>query len=164
MKRPESEMVTDCGVDSFYSRWSKRKQEYSIDETEKSDDENSATLAENESLPPAPDQELPPLEELNEKSDYTGFLSSSVSDGVRRLALRKLFHSSDFNICDGLDDYAEDFNTFEKLGDIITSDMLHQLHVAGKKLVKTSDPDMKQPHNPKQAESNQNGCDDDLDV
>ncbi|MCP4992832.1 MAG: hypothetical protein GY934_03455, partial [Gammaproteobacteria bacterium] len=63
----------------------------------------------------------------------------------------------DFNVCDGLDDYAEDFNGFEKLGDIITSDMLHQLHhqMQGtrRKLDQQPDADVDQPQAAMQAEA-----------
>ena len=34
--------------------------------------------------------------------------------------------SAVFNVRDGLDDYDEDFTSFEALGDIVTSDMKHQ--------------------------------------
>lgn len=84
--------------------------------------------------PPAPpaeekvpsDEDMPPLDSLDENSDYSGFLSPGVSEGLRRRALRKLFMSAVFNVRDGLDDYDEDFTDFEALGDIVTSDMRHQ--------------------------------------
>jgi hypothetical protein len=66
---------------------------------------------------------MPPLEGIDESTDMSGFLSPKVSEGVKRMALRKFFHSPIFNIVDGLDDYDDDFTTFEALGDIITSDM-----------------------------------------
>ena len=72
------------------------------------------------------DEDMPPLDSLDENSDYSGFLSPGVSDGLRRRALRKLFTSAVFNVRDGLDDYDEDFTNFEALGDIVTSDMRHQ--------------------------------------
>ena len=72
------------------------------------------------------DEDMPPLERLDENSDYSGFLSPGVSEGLRRRALRKLFMSAVFNVRDGLDDYDEDFTNFEALGDIVTSDMRHQ--------------------------------------
>ncbi|MES9897176.1 MAG: DUF3306 domain-containing protein, partial [Candidatus Thiodiazotropha endolucinida] len=53
--------------------------------------------------------------------------SPRVSDQLRQVALRKLFHSAAFNVCDGLDDYAEDFTSFEKLGDVMTADLRHRL-------------------------------------
>ena len=69
---------------------------------------------------------MPPLDSLHEGSDYSGFLSPGVSEGLRRRALRKLFTSAVFNVPDGLDDYDEDFTSFPALGDIVTSDMKHQ--------------------------------------
>ena len=72
------------------------------------------------------DEDMPPIDSLDENSDYSGFLSPGVSEGLRRRALRKLFMSAVFNVRDGLDDYDEDFTNFEALGDIVTSDMRHQ--------------------------------------
>lgn len=69
------------------------------------------------------DEDMPPLESLTEDSDYSGFFSPGVSEHLRRAALRKLFSSAKLNVVDGLDDYAEDYRSFEALGDIITSDM-----------------------------------------
>ncbi len=157
MKRRESEVNTESGVDGFYSRWSMRKQESKTAVAEKPDDETSATSDNAEAIPLPGDEEMPPLEALHEGSDYSGFLSPRVSDELRRLALRKLFHTADFNVCDGLDDYAEDFNGFEKLGDIITSDMLHQLHhqMQGtrRKQDQQTDADVDQPQAAMQAEA-----------
>lgn len=87
--------------------------------------------------PPPTDADMPPLVSLDADSDYTGFLSPRVSESLRRAALRKLFHGSAFNVIDELDDYAEDFTTFEALGDIITADMRHQIEVEAKKKAET---------------------------
>ena len=75
------------------------------------------------------DEDMPPLDTLDEDSDYSGFLSPGVSEALRRRALRKLFSSAVFNIPDGLDDYDDDFTSFAALGDIVTSDMKHQAEV-----------------------------------
>ena len=75
------------------------------------------------------DEDMPSLESLDENSDYSSFLSPGVSERLRRRALRKLFASAVFNVPDGLDDYADDFTSFEALGDIVTSDMRHQAEV-----------------------------------
>ncbi|MGI9317276.1 MAG: DUF3306 domain-containing protein [bacterium] len=79
------------------------------------------------------DDDMPPIETLDEHSDYSGFMSPGVSDTLRKLALRKLFASAGFNIRDGLDDYDDDFTNFEPLGDLITSDMKHQAEMAEKR-------------------------------
>ena len=58
---------------------------------------------------------MPSLESLNEESDYSGFLSPGVSDGLHRLALRKLFGAAKFQVRDGLDDYDTDYNLLQPL-------------------------------------------------
>jgi hypothetical protein len=86
-----------------------------------------------EPAPDPTDADMPPLETLTADSDYRGFLSPKVSESLRRAALRRLFHGSAFNVIDELDDYAEDFTTFEALGDIVTADMRHQIEVEARK-------------------------------
>lgn len=116
-------------TESRLSRWSRRKHASAAVESEPDSPAATASMeAETEEPGPRPltDEEMPPLESLTEESDYTGFLSPKVSEELRKLALRKLFHGSRFNICDGLDDYDEDFTKFAKLGDVITAEMRHR--------------------------------------
>ena len=125
--------VAERDDEDFLSRWSRRKYaQQTIGIEEKEPDANPHALAELEALPG--DEDMPAVETLTEESDYTGFLSPNVSEELRSLALRKLFHSAAFNVCDGLDDYADDFTSFAKLGNIITADMKHQLQEARRKL------------------------------
>jgi len=77
---------------------------------------------------------LPDLAVLGPDSDYSAFLSPKVDAALRRTALRKLFHSPKFNVCDGLDDYCDDFTKFTPLGDIVTVDMRHQIERAAREL------------------------------
>ena len=93
------------------------------DARESADDASEPAVIEEKVLT---DEDMPPLDSLDENSDYSGFLSSGVSEALRRRALRKLFSSAVFNIPDGLDDYDDDFTSFAALGDIVTSDMKHQ--------------------------------------
>lgn len=79
------------------------------------------------------DDDMPSLDTLDESSDYSGFMSSGVSEKLRRVALRKLFSGAGFNVRDGLDDYDEDYTNFEALGDIITSDMKHRQELEAEK-------------------------------
>lgn len=129
-------------TDSFYSRWSKSKLQQAKNHSELSNDCNSSLEISVE--PPASsesnqeknllcDKDMPDIDTLDEESDYTGFLSSGVSEELRKVALRKLFQGSSFNICDGLDDYDEEFTSFEKLGDIVTADMRFQLEEEAKR-------------------------------
>jgi hypothetical protein len=73
--------------------------------------------------------ELPPLESLDENSDYSAFLGKGVAPDLKQKALQKLFHSPKFNIRDGLDDYDWDFTNPEPLGDIITAEMRHRVRM-----------------------------------
>ena len=81
-------------------------------------------------MPPA----LPDFEQLDADADYSAFLGPHVDAALRRKALRKLFHSPKFNVCDGLDDYCDDFTQFGRLGDVVTADMRFQMEQAAKRL------------------------------
>lgn len=145
----------------FLSRWSRRKQDRDKQAEPEGQDPQDAqgehALVSPESTADAPSQthdslsigaesvrteseapvltdaDMPPIESLNEKSDFSGFMSPGVSSQLRKLALRKLFAGAGFNIRDGLDDYDEDFTNFEPLGDLITCDMKHQAEMAEKR-------------------------------
>jgi len=133
--------------ESFLSRFHRRKTEARLTETRADispEEDEHPTRAVSETTTEADnveetltDADMPPLESLSADSDYTGFLSPKVSEKLRRAALRKLFHGDEFNIVDGLDEYAEDFTTFEALGDIVTSDMRHLIEVEAKKKAET---------------------------
>lgn len=71
--------------------------------------------------------ELPPLESLDENSDYSAFLGKGVPPDLKQKALQKLFHSPKFNVRDGLDDYDWDFTNPEPLGNIITAEMRYRV-------------------------------------
>jgi hypothetical protein len=84
--------------------------------------------AEGEDGLPAQDApELPPLESLDENSDYSAFLGEGVPPDLKQKALQKLFHSPKFNVRDGLDDYDWDFTNPEPLGNIITAEMRYRV-------------------------------------
>jgi hypothetical protein len=123
--------MTRDSKESGLRRWSRRKQEAAqeaqvLDQTAPIDTEASlgtAALAETEaeteaeSSPALTDADMPPIESLDEDSDYSAFMSEGVSD------------ESVFNIRDGLDEYDEDYTYFEKLGDIVTCDMKHHIEM-----------------------------------
>jgi hypothetical protein len=128
--------------ESFVARWSRRKIE-----TRREPEQNVPNVrpepdngldSVDEALPQPiiepTDADMPPLEALDEHSDYSGFLSPKVSEELRRRALRKLFQMPKFNLVDGLDDYAEDYRSFEALGDIITADMRYQMERQAQKV------------------------------
>ena len=132
--------MTRDSKESVLSRWSRRKHEAELAEPiaeaalpVENEIEQTALAAEAESQPLLTDADMPPIESLNEDSDFSGFMSAGVSDELRNLALRKLFKAPVFNIRDGLDEYDEDYTTFEKLGDIVTADMRHRIEVQEQK-------------------------------
>lgn len=115
------------------SRWSRRKQAV-LDEQRQLEQAAEAKRVQQELEAKLPtDADMPDIDTLTEDSDFSGFLSPKVSESLRRIALRKLFHSPGFNLVDGLDDYDEDFTSFAKLGDILTADMKHQMEVEARK-------------------------------
>ena len=137
--------------ENFLSRWSRRKQiakddallaeseeplkEVSL-EADLDADQALDVPAVDQELEPEPvltDEDMPPIESLNEESDFSMFMSRGVSDELRNLALKKLFKATVFNVRDGLDEYDEDYTSFEKLGDIVTCDMKHAIEMEAKK-------------------------------
>ena len=139
--------------ENFLSRWSRRKQiakdeallaepeeplkEVSLEADLDADQALEVQAVDQELEPePAPaltDEDMPPIESLNEESDFSMFMSRGVSDELRNLALKKLFKAAVFNVRDGLDEYDEDYTSFEKLGDIVTCDMKHAIEMEAKK-------------------------------
>ncbi len=142
--------------EGFLSRWSRRKQEAPEEQVDESielealsnpprspddgDDptspqnEHQSGTSEKEEVPPLlTDEDMPDLETMDQHSDYSAFMSPKVSDGLRKLALRKLFQGDDFNIRDGLDEYDDDYTKFEPLGDTVTCDMKHMFEVEARR-------------------------------
>ena len=106
--------------EGFVARWSRRKtevkeklQDQSIGDLK---EEETSALGEIAAPEPVDDEkniveELPDIETLDGKSDYTPFLKDGVPEKLKRLALRKLWTSNPaFGFLDGLDDYDEDFS------------------------------------------------------
>ncbi|MCF6191085.1 MAG: DUF3306 domain-containing protein [Cocleimonas sp.] len=138
--------------EGFASRWSRRKQEVAkeadvavedgdvevVDRIIREPIIDEETLAEQrlEKLNELTDEDMPDIETLNEDSDFSGFMSTGVSETLRKMALQKLFHGKTYNIRDGLDEYDGDYTSFEKLDpSVITCDMKHILEVEAEKLL-----------------------------
>ena len=144
-KKTGIEVGTEEDAPDFIERWSRRKAEAAARSEEGTQSVVPATVDASESAevpePPAllTDADMPAVDSLAEDADVSGFLSPGVSDGLRRAALRKLFHSPKFNVCDGLDDYCGDYTKFEPLGDIITADMRFQMERALERLAEADD-------------------------
>lgn len=111
---------------SLLRRWSMRKLE-AIGES-RNDSQQQQVTEDSQLLLSATDApcieqeaEVPDVDTLTENSDLAAYFSEQVSEALRKTALRKIFRLDKFNICDGLDDYAEDYTTFESLGDIFAA-------------------------------------------
>ena len=124
----------------FMQRWSERKIESQTaiernleKESLPSDFSAKENLKESEPSNFKSDEDMTPLEQLTEESNYSDFLSPNVSDALRKQALRKLFHMPFLNVVDELDDYAEDYTKFAALGDIIPHEMKRMLEREKKK-------------------------------
>ena len=128
----------DRGEDDegFLARWSRRKQADYLHrehpsapgpQTVSGDPPAADDLQQTTPQRELTDADMPPVDSLDEKSDYAAFMSPGVSEKLRALALRKLFHLPDFHVPDGLDDYDDDFTQFAKLGHIVTREMERML-------------------------------------
>lgn len=131
----------DAGDESFLGRWSRlktqareRESHPALEPEEHGGDESPAGLAQAPPDAAPPVVELPDLEQLDQDSDYSAFLSPGVDAALRKRALRKLFSSPKFNVFDGLDTYRDDFTSFPPLGDVVTADMRHHLERLAKEL------------------------------
>ncbi|MGF1527624.1 MAG: DUF3306 domain-containing protein [Candidatus Competibacterales bacterium] len=143
MSRPsDPDPDAEGAPEGFLRRWSARKAEarrsQPLGEVETPDllqpeanPGETAVSAPPDSAPAVPwekitDRDLPDPATLGEGADYRAYLAPKVSAALRRAALRRLFHLPQFNVTDGLDDYAEDFTQFAPLGDVVTWDMRHR--------------------------------------
>lgn len=138
-KRRDPPAPVTEGDEGFLARWSRRKHEASAapDQALRTPDTpRSEAVAPADAQPPSPvtDADLPPLDTLHEDSDYSGFLSPGVSDALRQRALRKLFASNKFQWRDGLDDYDEDYRSFESLGNTITANLRHRMQAEAQRM------------------------------
>jgi hypothetical protein len=136
--RRENRQGDDEG-EGFLSRWSQRKamarDGVELPEEPELPEQPPVVDAEGVDNPPAEVEpgeaevptELPPLDSLDENSDYSAFLNKDVAPDLRQKALRKLFQSPKFNVRDGLDDYDLDFTNPEPLGDIVTAEMRYRI-------------------------------------
>lgn len=122
--------------EAFLQRWSRRKHEAA--QTPPA----PAPAAEIVAPPEAPekivtDADMPPIESLDESSDFSVFMSAGVSEALRGLALRKLFLLPSINQRCPLDSEYYDCTNLQPLGDIITHDMREQFAREAAKLKET---------------------------
>jgi hypothetical protein len=113
----------------FLNRWSQRKaaiREEELDKKTDIPDAQEAALpadgnAENDEEEINP-EDLPKIDTLDKDSDYTIFMKKGVPEELKRLALRKLFHSDPaLAVLDGLNDYDEDYSMIGMVVEEVTS-------------------------------------------
>lgn len=127
--------------EEFLRRWSRRKIDGKTAEEASPD-----SIAPEDGVATAPDgadeaekvdsdvtADLPDIETLDKDSDYTSFLREGVPEGLKRMALRKLWLSDPVlaNL-DGLNDYDEDFGEILKTG----AEYMRRLAAAGEKFTR----------------------------
>ena len=160
-KGDKSEADVDEGRDNepFLRRWTRRKSDAAVnperpnpelseselpvgtdepvDEQaeEKADVEEAARDAA-ETREHKGDEDMPPLESIDEGGSVAEFFSPGVSQGLRRAALRRLFAQSKLPVGDDLDDYAGDYTNFTNLGDLVTNEMRHRFEVIRQRLAR----------------------------
>lgn len=125
----------------FLARWSRRKSEARTETVAAPAVSEPESVGETEAgaveAPSITDADLPPLESLDENSDFSAFLSPGVSEALRQRALRKLFSGAKFQFRDGLDDYDEDYRSFETLGKTLTATLRHRAELEAQRLAAT---------------------------
>ena len=118
----------DLPAEGFSERWSRRKQEAGREDIKPPVQTRLPETAASEPAPALTDDDMPPVDSLDERSDYAAFLSPGVSEHLRAQALRKLFKLPGMHLPDGLDDYDDDFTQFADLGKTITHEMQRMLN------------------------------------
>jgi len=116
--------------EGFVRRWSKRKQAASSPATA------PQPVAATEPAPPPvlTDADMPPVESLGENSDFSVFLSPGVSEGLRQLALRRMFRLASVNSICELESELYDFTDCVPLGDVVTHEMKSALEREAQRL------------------------------
>lgn len=69
------------------------------------------------------DEDMPPIESLDTNSDLSVFMAKNISPLLRTAAFSKVFHSTHYNQYCLCAEYAEDYNQFTPLGDIVPHDL-----------------------------------------
>ena len=128
--------------EDFLRRWSRLKRESNLPKESTPEE------------PPVP--QLPPVESLTFESDFKAFMHSKVEEGVKRAALKKLFHDPRFNVMDGLDTYIDDYTKAEPISDELLARLTH----AARAVVIPKD-EAPQPEQQQQEKQGEAGKDDD---
>jgi hypothetical protein len=97
--------------EDFLRRWSRLKRQSNVPQQSKPEE--------------AAAPQLPPVDSLTFESDFKAFMHSKVEEGVKRAALKKLFHDPRFNVMDGLDTYIDDYTKAEPISEELLARLTH---------------------------------------
>ncbi|MGY6552984.1 MAG: DUF3306 domain-containing protein [Wenzhouxiangella sp.] len=141
-KRPDEDAGAGADDEGFLQRWSRRKHQARRVESEpapaaseaepdpaETDAEKpgptEAATSETETAAPEPpgDEDMPPLESIDQGGGVGDFFSPKVSASLRKAALRRLFAQPEFSAPEVLEEYAKDYSKPALLGNVITADM-----------------------------------------
>ena len=121
--------------DNPLSRWSRLKRESRKLEEEKAQAKAKAVPVPAQEAGKGEAPELPVLDQLTPRSDFTAFMHPKVQDSVRRVALKKLFADPHFNVPDLNEAYSGDWTG----GEPIPPEMLATLKHARSVLFREED-------------------------
>lgn len=103
--------------EAFLARWSRLK-----------------TAGGDATTPPAPraapaavpqPNPLPDPDTLTFDADFSAFLGQEVAESLKCRALKKLFHSLEFNVMDGLDVYIDDYSRPDPVSEELLKNLAH---------------------------------------
>lgn len=157
--RPEETTPEDRGeAEPFVRRWMRRKADATRDPERARPDRSESGQPNRPDVHPEPsadtgaaapedavqedargDEDMPPLESIDEGGSVADFFSPRVSKELRRAALRRLFSQNALPVVDDLDDYAGDYTKFTRMGGLVTNEMKHRLEVAAQRLARRAD-------------------------
>lgn len=69
------------------------------------------------------DEDMPPIESLDQSSDLSVFLAKNVSPLLRMKAFSRVFHSPEYNQYCLCAEYADDYTQFTPLGSVVPHDL-----------------------------------------
>ncbi|OAN17864.1 hypothetical protein A3K86_02805 [Photobacterium jeanii] len=82
------------------------------------------------------------VEKVNYQSGAAAFLKQGVEKSVKKAALRKLFHSDEFNYISDMDDHTEDFSNVPKLDTSVVKQLRNWVNEAAEKVEALAETDV----------------------
>ena len=138
--------------ESFLQRWSRRKHRAARDEQQADTGESGpgadgpaadsaaapAEIRSESEVPaketpepePPGDDDMPPLDSIDQGGSVRDFFSPNVSKKLRGAALKRLFSQPEFSAPDLLEEYAGDYSKPTPLGDTVTAEMRYRAEQA----------------------------------